>query len=69
MNIRNEIKSYIVREGMTMREVVNELAESYGWSASESNLSNKLSQGSLRYHEAIELAEMLGYDIVWQKRS
>ncbi len=69
MNIRNKIKSYIVREGMTMREVVNELAESYGWSASESNLSDKLSRGSLRYREAVELAEVLGYDIVWQKRS
>ncbi len=69
MNVRNEIKSYIVREGMTMREVVNELAESYGWSASESNLSDKLSRGSLRYREAVELAEVLGYDIVWQKRS
>ena len=34
---RNEIKSYIVRTGMTMTEVV-------------------------------ELADALGYDIVWQKR-
>ncbi len=69
MNIKNEIKSYIVREGMTMREVVEKLAKEYGWSASESNLSDKLSRGSLRYREAIELAEVLGYDIVWQKRS
>ena len=34
---RNEIKSYIVRAGMTMIE-------------------------------AVELADALGYDIVWQKR-
>ncbi len=69
MNIKNEIKSYIVREGMTMREVVEKLANGYGWSASESNLSDKLSRGSLRYREAIELADVLGYNVVWQKRS
>ena len=36
-NCRNEVKSYIIREGMTMTEVV-------------------------------ELADVLGYDLVWQKR-
>lgn len=68
MNVRNEIKSYIVREGFTMREVVEKMAEDYGWSGSESNLSDKLSRGSLRYREAVELADALGYDLVWQKR-
>lgn len=68
MNIRNEIKSYIVREGMTMREVVEKMAEDYGWSSSESNLSDKLSRSSLRYREAVELADALGYDLVWKKR-
>lgn len=37
MDIRNEIKAHIVREGMTMSEVV-------------------------------ELADVLGYDIIWKKR-
>ena len=49
---RNEIKSYIVRTGMT----------------SVPNLSGKLKRGSLRYGEAVELADALGYDIVWEKR-
>ena len=51
---RNEIKSYIVRTGMTMTEVVDYLSDEYGWSRS--------------YGEAVELADALGYDIVWQKR-
>ena len=96
MNIRNEIKSYIVREGLTMSEVVDRLAEEYGWnescfysrahfasvpdwmlvladksprsSRSVPNFSGKLQRGSLRYREAKELADVLGYDIVWQKR-
>ena len=68
MNIRNEIKSHIVREGTTMSEVVRTLAVVHGWSASVPNLSDKLKRGTLRYNEVIELADVLGYDIVWQKR-
>ena len=67
-NLRNEIKSYIVRQGMTMQEVVDLLADEYGWSDSVSNLSAKLQRESIRYKEVVELADVLGYDIVWQKR-
>lgn len=38
-NLRNEIKSYIVRQGMTMQEVVDLLRDEHGWSDSVSNLS------------------------------
>ena len=68
MNIRNEIKAYIVREGFTMSELVEKLTEQYGWSPSVPNLSDKLRRESLRYKEAVELADALGYDLVWQKR-
>ena len=67
-NLRNEIKSYIVRSGYTMQEVVDRLSEDYGWSDSVSNLSNKLQRESLPYVEAVQLADALGYDLVWQKR-
>jgi len=40
----------------------------YGWSDSLSNFSAKLGRGSLRYVEALQLADVMGYDIVWQKR-
>ena len=67
-NLRNEIRAYIVRRGMTMQEVVDLLSNEYGWSGSASNLSNKLQRESLRYVEAVQLADALGYEIVWQKR-
>ena len=51
-----------------MGEVVKRLAEEYGWSDSVPNLSGKLRRGSLRYSEAVELTDVLGYDIIWQKR-
>lgn len=53
MNHRNEIKSYIVRAGMTMQDVVEKLGDEYDWSRSVPNLSGKLRRGSLRYGEAV----------------
>ena len=67
-NIRNEIKAQIIRAGYTMQEVVDQLHDEYRWSDSVSNFSGKLQRESLRYREAVELADVLGYDIVWQKR-
>jgi len=68
MNVRNEIKAQIVRAGFTMQDVVDRLSDEYGWSDSVSNLSAKLQRESIRYKEVVELADVLGYDIVWQKR-
>jgi hypothetical protein len=68
MSVRNEIKAQIVRAGFTMQEVVDLLHDEYGWSDSVSNLSAKLQRESIRYKEVMELADALGYDLVWQKR-
>jgi len=68
MNTRNVIKSILIREGMTMAEIVEKMADQYGWSASVPNFSGKLRRGSLRYQEAVELADALGYDIIWKRR-
>ena len=68
MNVRNEIKAQIIRAGMTMQEVVDLLSDEYGWSDSISNFSNKLSRGSLRYREANQIGDVMGYDLIWQKR-
>ena len=68
MTVRNEIKAQIVRAGYTMQEVVDRLHEEYDRSDSVSNLSAKLQRESIRYKEVVELADVLGYDLIWQKR-
>ena len=68
MNVRNELKAQIVRAGMTMQQVVDLLSDEYGWSDSVCNLSAKLQRESIRYKEVLELADVLGYEIVWQKK-
>ena len=68
MTVRNEIKAQIVRAGYTMQVVVDRLHEEYDWSDSVSNLSATLQRESIRYKEVVELADVLGYDLIWQKR-
>lgn len=46
-------------------EVVDYLSDEHGWSRSVPNLSGKLKRGSLRYGEAVELTDALGYDCVF----
>ena len=66
--VRNFVKARILEAGYTMSELVDVLSTDYGWSDSLSNFSAKLSRESLRYKEALELAEVLGYEIVWKKK-
>ena len=66
---QNEIKSYIIRSGLTMTETLRRLSERCGWSPNLSNFSVRLKNGTLRCSEMMELAEVLGYEIVWRKKS
>ena len=68
MSVRNEIKAQIIRAGFTMQEVVDLLHDEYGWSDSVSTLSAQLQRESIRYKEVVELADALGYELIWQKR-
>lgn len=67
MNVRNEVRSHLVCEGVTNADVLGKLEQQYGWSKSISNLSGKLHRETLRYKEAVELADVLGYEIVWKR--
>ena len=67
VNIANQIKSVIVAEGYTMKQVLDMLVDEYGWSESLSNFSRKLRTGKIKYAEVLQIAEVLGYEISWQK--
>ncbi len=68
MSVRNEVKTQLMREGVSMQEVLGRLAVRYGWSDSVSNLSGKLHRETLRSTGVQELADVLGYEIIWRKR-
>lgn len=64
--IKNEVKSYIVKEGFTMKKVAGLLDEKSD--VALQNLSNKLTRGTIKYSEIKEIAEILGYEIKWEKK-
>lgn len=59
---RNEIKSYIVRTGMTMTNVVDYLSDEYGGSRSFPNLSGKFKRDLLRYVSNALSIQSISYD-------
>lgn len=62
MDIKTEIKSYIGRECSTVSEVADKIG------TSRSALSQKINNESLRYKDVKQIAELLGYEIVWKKK-
>ena len=66
--VKCDIQSHIIAAGYTQKEAVEACSAEYGWSDSDSNFSAKLRDQTLRYREVLELADVLGYEIVWQKR-
>lgn len=69
MNVKNEIKSYLASEGITLTELVDRLNKVLpdDKQTSVQNLSNKLGRGSLRYDEAQLIAAAIGRRIEWIK--
>lgn len=68
MALKEEIKSLIIKSGYTMSQVVEMINAKHNRNDSVSNLSNKLTRGTLKYREAEEIAEVIGYEIVWVKK-
>lgn len=66
--VRREIKSIIAKAGWTLTDIVDELNKRNSTNNTLQNLSNKLSKGTLRYKEALEIAEIIGYKLQWIKK-
>jgi RNA polymerase-interacting CarD/CdnL/TRCF family regulator len=67
MGVREDVKIILIQSGKTLKEVVELLNSKYDRNDTSQNLSNKLSRGTLKYSEAVEIAEVLGYSIKWVK--
>ena len=66
-NIRNQVKSMIALQGWTLTRVVQKINERHPENANTTvqNISNKLSRGTIKYSEILEIAEIIGMDISW----
>ena len=68
--IRNEIKSYIAASGWTLVDIVEKMNESRADKnhTTPQNISNKLTRGTIKYAEVKEIADIIGFSLVWQKK-
>lgn len=66
--IRNEIKSYIARSGWTMTDIVKKMNETRAEEekTTTQNVTNKLARGTIKYSEVLEIARIIGYEIIWE---
>lgn len=70
INIRNEIKAHIARSEWTLTDIVKEMNNRHPDEPTTSqNISNKLTRGTLKYSEAMEIAHIIGCKIEWVNQS
>lgn len=67
MGIKEDIKAYIVSSGYTITKLAEELNKRNGSDYTVQNLSNKIRKESLKYNEVLQIAEIIGYEIQWNK--
>ena len=67
-SVHDEIKSYIIRSGQTLTAVVDRINNCRPPEdrTTVQNISNKLTRGTIKYSEALEIASVLGLKIKWE---
>lgn len=68
-SIRNEIKSYIAASGWSLVDIVAKMNDSRpaDEQTTPQNISNKLTRGTIKYSEVKDIAEIIGFKVVWVK--
>ena len=68
--LRNEIKSYIVKSGWSLTDVIKEFNKRRPADkpTTPQNISNKLVRGTIKYSELVEIADIIGYKIEWLEK-
>lgn len=67
--VHKEVKSYIAQRGFTLTEVVAQLNKTRRpeEQTTVQNISNKLTRGTIKYSEVIEIAAAIGLKITWSQ--
>lgn len=67
--VHNEIKAIIAQNGLTLTEVVNRMNQkrTLNDQTTVQNISNKLTRGTIKYSEVLEIASVIGLKISWDK--
>ena len=68
MPIKEAVKIAMLKCDISLTQLVNLLNEKFNRNDTIQNLGKKINKGTLKYREAEEIAEVLGYEIQWIKK-
>ncbi len=68
MELKDEIKAYIVSSGWSITDLNKELNKLNNTEYTVQNLSSKIRKGSLKYSEVLQIADIIGYEIEWNRK-
>lgn len=68
MSIRKQIKNILTNEDLTIKELAEKLSDKRQKVINPDSISQKLLRGSIKHAEVEEILDLLGYDIIFQKR-
>lgn len=63
MSIRTDIKTILAENDVTITQLAKDLTQKTGKYYSQSNISQKLMRGTLKYEEAKLIGQILGYEL------
>jgi len=67
-NFKTDIKSIIIKEGFSIKQIAERLSGMTGENISQQNLNNKINREQLRYIDILMIADILGYEIEWIRK-
>ncbi len=67
-NLRNQLKSLTIMEGLTLTKLKILINEKYDKTDTLENLTNKLRKKTIKVTELAEIVDILGYEIILKKK-
>ena len=64
---RNQVKVLLTYEEVKLKDLASMLTQKTGKRYTSDGLSHKINRGRLTYDEMLEVAEILGYEIKFEK--
>ena len=68
MTVKEDIKSLLAKENWTITKMAKEMSDKTGKKYSIKTLSQKLTNGTLRYDEYKSIIDILGYEIKLERK-
>ena len=68
--VRRQVKAKLAEQGWTLTRVVKKMNERHPdkKETTVQNISNKLKRGTIKYSEILEIADIIGMEVLWEQQ-